>query len=220
MEDWAARAIAFVTQHGVWAGPAMGLLVFGESLALIGLFIPATAIMLAVGGLIGAGALSPTEILLWAVPGAALGDWASYEIGRRMGPAAWRRWPLKRRRTEIAKARLFLRRHGFLMIFFGRFLGPARSTVPLVAGVARMAQGRFQIANWASAALWVPVMLAPGWLAARGWGRFGGAVSAAHLLGLAAAILALGGAAMLGGLIFAGGGRRRPKRPPGEAAGA
>lgn len=167
MDELVARATLFMSVHGAWAGPIVGLLSFGESLAVVGLFIPATAVMLAVGGLVGTGVLDPFSIILWAIAGAILGDWISFWFGRRIGPSVYRRWPLKGHRPMVARTRLFFRKYGFAAIFLGRFLGPIRATVPLVAGVMDMPRKPFQIANIASAALWVPLMFLPGILAVR-----------------------------------------------------
>jgi membrane protein DedA with SNARE-associated domain len=76
----------------------VGLLTFGESLAVIGVLIPATAVLLAVGGFMGANIVEPLPILFWAIGGAFLGDWASYAFGRRIGPGDYRAWPLNRNR--------------------------------------------------------------------------------------------------------------------------
>jgi membrane protein DedA with SNARE-associated domain len=43
-----------------------------------------------------------------------------------------------------------------------------RAFVPLIAGMTSMNQMRFQLANLGSAIVWVPIMLAPGYLAAKG----------------------------------------------------
>ena len=47
-------------------------------------------------------------------------------------------------------------------VFFGRFIGPLRAVVPLVAGACTMPFLAFQIANWTSAFLWSSVMLGAG----------------------------------------------------------
>ncbi|HUE71118.1 MAG TPA: DedA family protein, partial [Pirellulaceae bacterium] len=142
----------------------------------------------------GAGVLDPAPILVGAVIGAALGDWVSYFIGRKIGPSVYRRWPLARHRALIARSRLFFRRFGFASIFVGRFLGPIRSTIPLVAGVMRMDQRRFQLANVTSAILWVPALLAPGYFATTTFAYFSLA-SEATWAGLVAliALLSIGG---------------------------
>ena len=218
MDDLIPRATAFIAQHGIWAGPIVGLLAFGESLAVIGLFIPATAMMIAVGGLIGTGVVDPVPIIGWAVVGAVVGDWISYSIGRRIGPAAYRRWPLNRHRPMVARARLFFRRYGFLSIFAGRFLGPIRATIPLVAGVMEMDRRRFQLANVTSAILWVPVMFAPGYFAVRTMGSIEH-VGEAHLLGIGAAVaVATIGATLIGERLLGASKRRRNRRRTASAS--
>ena len=55
-----------------------------------------------------------------------------------------------------------------LAIFIGRFFGPLRAAVPLVADILRMAFWPFQIANFTSAFVWAGTTLAAGDLAAGG----------------------------------------------------
>ena len=210
MEELIARATAFIAANGIWAGPIVGLLTFGESLAFVGLLIPATTLMIAIGGLIGVGTLEPLPVFAWAVAGAILGDWVSFVLGRRIGPAGYRRWPLNRHRPAVARARLFFRRYGLIAIFFGRFLGPIRATIPLVAGVMQMAPRRFQLANIASALLWVPALLAPGYLAGSRLGPVD-RISEMHLLSLAVASLLLTVAATAIGAKVLGGNRKRAR---------
>jgi membrane protein DedA with SNARE-associated domain len=163
MENFIDAFGQFIETHRAWAAPLLGLLAFGESLVLVGLFIPATPMMLLVGGLIGSGVLPPIPVLVCTIGGAILGDIVSYALGRITGPRVVYKWPLSRYRHGVARARLFFRRYGLPAVFFGRFLGPIRCTVPLVAGMMAMDQRRFQAANVLSALVWAPVMFAPGW---------------------------------------------------------
>jgi len=160
-----ADILALISGNAAVAGPLIGLLAFAESLIVIGMFVPAVALMVAIGGLVAAGVLDPAPVLFWAIAGSVLGDWISYLLGRGIGPAIYRRWPLCNHRPAVARARLFFRRHGFAAVFLGRFFGPVRATIPLVAGVMQMPHRSFQMANVASAVLWVPALLAPGYLA-------------------------------------------------------
>src|SRR5690606_28465833 len=74
-------------------------------------------------------------------------------------------------RRKLAWTRLDCRRYGVASIFIGRFFGPLRAFVPVMAGVLQMRQRVFQIANVSSAFVWVLAMLAPGYLAAKGLAR-------------------------------------------------
>lgn len=165
MTDFPALVLDMIARHAAWSGPIVGLLAFLESLAVIGLFVPAIATMIAVGGLIGAGVIEPAPVVACAIVGAILGDWASYALGRAMGPAVYRHRWLRRHRLAFARARLFFRRFGFAAVLLGRFLGPVRATVPVVAGVLKMPRAAFQGANVLSALIWVPALLAPGYFA-------------------------------------------------------
>lgn len=216
MEELITRASGLITAHAAWAGPIVGLLAFGESLAVVGLFIPATAVLFAVGGLLGTGIVEPVPVLACAAIGAILGDWISYHIGRRIGPSIYRRWPLNRHRSTVARARLFFRRYGFASIFIGRFLGPIRATIPLTAGIMEMNQRRFQLANICSALLWVPVIFAPGYIAVKSFGSIDH-VSEVHLVGIGAIVVLITVVATLISTRLLGRGDRRLKsRRPGR----
>jgi membrane protein DedA with SNARE-associated domain len=173
MEELLAQVGQFIKDNQIWAGPIIGIICFGESLVLVGIAIPATALMLVVGGLIGSGVLHPVPVLVGAVIGAILGDIVSYYLGRWLGIGVIYKWPLNRYHGAVARARLFFRRYSFMTVFFGRFIGPLRCTVPLVAGMMGMNQRKFQIANVSSALVWAPFVLAPGYLTAIGLEFFG-----------------------------------------------
>ena len=162
------RLAALLQSHPEQAGLIIGLLVFAESLAFVGFFVPSTPLLLAIGALVGAGVVTPGPVLIFAIAGAVAGDAISFELGRWMGPKALRHRRLRRHRRALARARLFSHRAGMLAMILGRFTGPVRSFVPLVGGMLNMGRVRFQIANLIGAILWIPVMLAPGYLAARG----------------------------------------------------
>ncbi len=157
----------FIEAHQAWAGLIIFFLAMGESMLILGILIPATAVLLFTGGLIGSGTLSAAPILIWGIAGATVGDAVSFWLGYIIGPTILRWKLVKRHRSTVARARLFFYRYGFLSIFLGRFLGPIRSTIPTVAGVMGMSQWRFQIANFLSAVFWIPLMLLPGYLAAK-----------------------------------------------------
>jgi membrane protein DedA with SNARE-associated domain len=67
-----------------------------------------------------------------------------------------------------------MQKWGIAGIFIGRFFGPLRASVPLVAGIFDMPFWRFQIANFSSAFVWAAVLLTLGDVVARGikliWG--------------------------------------------------
>jgi membrane protein DedA with SNARE-associated domain len=156
------QVVEFVRAHEAWAGPIVGILAFGESLAFISLLIPAWAILVALGTLIGKSGINFWPIWVAGAVGAALGDWLSYWVGLKLGPAAAQVWPLSKNPELIPRAERFVAKWGPLAIFIGRFSGPLRATVPLVAGVFLMPYWRFQTANFVSAFVWVAMLLTLG----------------------------------------------------------
>jgi membrane protein DedA with SNARE-associated domain len=154
--------IEFVRANRVWAPFVVAALAFGESLAIVSLFVPATVLLLAIGGLIGGADLAFWPIWLGAAVGACLGDWLSYEIGRLLEDKAHHVWPLSRYQNLIVKGEEFTRKYGVWAIFIGRFFGPARAFVPLAAGIFEMPRPLYLPANIASAMVWAFVLLAPG----------------------------------------------------------
>jgi len=134
-------------------------------LAFVSLILPATAILFGVGGLIGAADLQFWPIWAAAALGAVLGDWVSYGFGRRFGHAIGRIWPLSKHPDLLPRGQAMFAKWGIAGVFIGRFFGPLRSAVPLVAGICAMRRWPFQIANVASAIVWATGILTPGTLA-------------------------------------------------------
>ena len=166
MQGFVDQSIQFIAQYQAWAGVVVFLMAFGESLFIVGILLPATFLLFIVGGLVGNGTLPWFSVLCWGFAGGVLGDALSYWLGCWVGPKVLRWRILKRHRTKVARARLFFYRYGFLAVLVGRFLGPVRCVIPTVAGAMGMSQARFQLANVLSAAVWMPALLAPGYLAA------------------------------------------------------
>ncbi|MFZ5675085.1 MAG: DedA family protein [Pseudomonadota bacterium] len=154
--------IAFVRDNQHWTIVIVGLLAFGESLAVVSLLLPATAILLGIGALIGAGGVAFWPVWVAAVIGAFLGDWLSYVIGRKLGWRIVQIWPLRRRPDIVMNGHAFFERWGLWSVFIGRFFGPLRAIVPLIAGICAMPPLPFMIGNLLSALLWAFGMLAPG----------------------------------------------------------
>ena len=64
--------------------------------------------------------------------------------------------------AEIAsRLRGIVQRYGGKSVAFGRFFGPVRAVIPLVAGMMNMPPWRFVVANVVSALAWAPAYLLP-----------------------------------------------------------
>jgi len=162
-EQHAHAVVEFVRANQVWAPFIVGALAFGESLAFISLLLPATIALVGIGALIGATGIAFFPIWLGASIGAALGDWLSYWLGVKFENPVAKVWPLSRYPDLMPSGHAFVERYGIYAVFIGRFFGPFRAVVPLVAGILEMPFWPFQFANVTSAMLWAAVLLTPGW---------------------------------------------------------
>lgn len=172
MPDFAEPVLAFLREHEGWAIPIVFLLAFGESLAFVSLLLPATVILWGVGLMIGASGMAFVPLWLAAALGAALGDWLSYWLGYHYHEPIARMWPLNKHPDLLPRGHAAFEKWGWAGVFFGRFLGPLRAAVPLVAGACQMPQWSFQLANWLSAFAWATWTLGAGAFgveALKGW---------------------------------------------------
>jgi membrane protein DedA with SNARE-associated domain len=159
LEQYAQDVIAFVRANEAWAAPIVFVLAFAESLAFISLIVPAWGALVAIGALLTTSGLSFWPIWIAGAVGAALGDWLSYWVGLKLEHTVATIWPLSRHPELLPKGEAFVKKWGALGIFIGRFSGPLRASVPLVAGIFAMPFWRFQAANFTSAFLWAAVLL-------------------------------------------------------------
>jgi membrane protein DedA with SNARE-associated domain len=160
--DLAQQVTMFVRDHAAWAAPIAFVLAFAESLAFISLVVPAWAALVGIGALATANGIGFWQVWIAASLGAALGDWLSYWIGLKLERSVQHMWPLSRHPDLIPRGEAFMKRWGMLGIFIGRFFGPLRASVPLVAGIFEMPYWRFQFANFASAFIWAAALLTIG----------------------------------------------------------
>ncbi|MCK2183465.1 bifunctional DedA family/phosphatase PAP2 family protein [Halomonas getboli] len=169
------------------------LIALVESLALVGLLVPGVVLITAVASLAGHHQVGAPPMMVAAFVGAVIGDGLSFWLGATQRERVTGLWPLSRYPEWLAQGARFFRRHGSLSVFLGRFVGPVRPVIPLIAGMMDMAPRRFLIANLTSAALWAPAYVLPGYLLGRTWRRLPGIPEALEpwLAGLGALIVAL-----------------------------
>lgn len=145
-----------------WAGVITFLISFLESLAVVGLLFPGTVVMTAVGSLIGTGILPFTSITLWAIAGAFLGDIFSFWLGYYYRDGTRKIWPFRAYPHMLEKGEKFFILHGGKSIFIGRFIGPMRPLLPIIAGMMRMPPAQFLFADFIASVAWAPSYMLPG----------------------------------------------------------
>jgi membrane protein DedA with SNARE-associated domain/membrane-associated phospholipid phosphatase len=159
----ALNHIVTIIQHNPhWGIIAAFVVAFVESIAIIGSIIPGSLTMTAIGSLVGTRLLPFLPTFSIAVLGAFLGDILSFWIGLRFKSDFKRKKWLKKYQHWIDQGIETMKVHGIKSIVIGRFLGPMRSIMPLVAGLLEMPSSRFMIAAFISAFFWALLYLIPG----------------------------------------------------------
>lgn len=163
MTQWLETVTQWLGHHPEWLALAIVLIACIECLAIVGILIPGTILMFAVAVLAGSGALTLWETLLLAYVGGLLGDAMSYAIGRYFHRDI-RRLPVLRHNPQwLSSAEGYFQRYGVASLLIGRYIGPLRPMLPMVAGALNMPPVRFMAISMLAAAGWSVAYMLPGW---------------------------------------------------------
>ncbi|PBP93807.1 phosphoesterase [Pseudomonas congelans] len=165
MGDLLNGMTGWLTANPSWVAVAIFLVAFIECVAIVGIVVPGTVIMFAIAALAGSGILPLSEVLLLGFLGGLLGDAVSYFIGRRFHQNI-RQLPGLRTHPEwMEGAEKYFHRYGIASLLVGRFIGPLRPMLPMIAGMCDMPLPRFVAVSVLAAAGWSIAYLMPGWAA-------------------------------------------------------
>ncbi|MGY2441104.1 bifunctional DedA family/phosphatase PAP2 family protein [Pseudomonas sp. SDO52101_S400] len=163
MSPWLDSVTGWLAANPQWLAAAVFVVAFVECLAIAGIIVPGTVLLFAVAALAGSGALSLSETLLLGFMGGILGDLVSYFLGRHFHQNI-RRLPGLRHHPEwMVGAETYFQRYGIASLLVGRFIGPLRPMLPMVAGMCDMPFPRFAAVSLLAAAGWSLAYLLPGW---------------------------------------------------------
>jgi len=181
--------LALVPEYGLW-------LLFGVGiLAAIGIPLPSTLTLMAVGTFVATGDLDPVTSFLTALAAAVAGDQIGYHIGYLSGNSV--EDLLSRKPSgaaQLARGKHLIRRWGSMSVFLSRWLvAPVGPTINILTGASDMRWFRFSIWDLAGETAWVTIYLGIGY-------AFRGNIEAlADLLGNASwTIIAVGATIFLG----------------------
>lgn len=164
LESVVEAVVTFVRENEEWAAPVVFLIAFGESFCFLSLLVPGTAILAGVAALLAASGIE-ARILMPAIIaaglGGSLGYASSFWIGRYFKDSVPKIWPFTTRPHLIKDAEEFFGTYGAFGVFLGHFFGPVRAVIPIVAGMFRMREIPFQVANVLSAFVWAAGVMGP-----------------------------------------------------------
>lgn len=155
----------WISVHPEWAVSVVFLIAFFESMAILSLFVPGWVLLVGVGAFIGSGNLDFFKMSLASFMGALSGESLSYYFGwyyrDKIHHWSW----FKKHPQWLERSQAFFLKHGSSSVALGRFFGPVRAFIPIVAGISEMPPLRFMLINIVSALVWAPAYLLPGVIA-------------------------------------------------------
>jgi len=162
MQSITESILQTIQHNSEWAWAFVFLIAFVESLAIFGIFMPGWVLLVGVGTMIGADILEFLPIVTAAYIGAVLGEYLSFHVGYHYHEKIVH-WPIVAKRQHlIDRSKAFFEKHGAAGVFFGRFIGPVRAVIPLIAGISEMPKKTFLWVNLTSGVCWAPLYLIPG----------------------------------------------------------
>lgn len=164
MNDILQSILTWSSGSPYWLAAAIFITAFLECLALVGILLPGVVLMFGLAVIAGGSTLGLPSILLLAWLGGLTGDFVSYALGYHFKHKV-PRLPLLRTHPQwLASAEIHFDRYGALSLLLGRFIGPLRPVLPLVAGMLSMPLARFSGVSLIAAAGWSVAYMMPGWL--------------------------------------------------------
>jgi membrane-associated protein len=152
-----------------WGGPTLVCgIVFIETGLFAGFFLPGDS-LLVTAGIFAATSGVPLEwllvrLLLPVMGCAIIGDQLGYWIGRKAGPAMYRREnSFFFRRSHLERAHEFYEKYGGRAVIFARFVPIIRTFCPPVAGAALMPYPRYVAFDIVGGIVWVGAMILGGY---------------------------------------------------------
>jgi membrane-associated protein len=152
-----------VSNSGAWIYAILFLIVFCETGLVVTPFLPGDSLLFASGVLAGAELTGYPQTVGIFLAAGILGDFVNYNLGKRAGPAIFKRDTRFIKKTHLLKAHAFYERHGGKAIVLARFIPIIRTFAPFVAGIAVMNPAAFLLFNVTGCVIWVLSLVSAGY---------------------------------------------------------
>jgi membrane-associated protein len=154
---------SLIEQYGLWIYLILFIILFLETGLVITPFLPGDSLIFAAGAFAALGVIDPVALLAVMAAGAIIGDTVNYWIGKKIGQRAAAGKIRFVRKEHIDRTGNFYKKHGGKTIIIARFVPLIRTFAPFVAGLGKMAYGRFLTFNVTGGIAWVAIFLGLGY---------------------------------------------------------
>jgi len=147
-----------IAAYGVWTYGILFLIIFAETGLVVMPLLPGDSLLFAAGAFCAKPetGLSVHLMALLLFIAAFLGDTLNYWVGRKVGPAVFRREDsIWLRKKHLTRAHEFFEKYGGRAVILARFVPIVRTFVPFIAGVGSMTYPRFMAYNLIGGFVWI-----------------------------------------------------------------
>lgn len=147
-----------IAAYGLWTYGLLFLIIFAETGLVVMPLLPGDSLLFAAGAFC---AKPETGLSVHLLAGllfvaAFLGDTLNYWIGRKAGPAVFKREDsIWLRKKHLNRAHEFFEKYGGRAVILARFVPIVRTFVPFIAGVGSMTYPRFIAYNLIGGFAWI-----------------------------------------------------------------
>jgi membrane-associated protein len=147
-----------IAAYGTWTYGILFLIIFAETGLVVMPLLPGDSLLFAAGAFC---AKPETGLNVHAMAGllfiaAFLGDTVNYWVGKKLGPAVFKREDsIWLRKKHLERAHEFFEKYGGRAVILARFVPIVRTFVPFIAGVGSMTYPRFLAYNLIGGFIWI-----------------------------------------------------------------
>ncbi len=156
-----------IASYGLWTYGVLFLIIFAETGLVVMPLLPGDSLLFAAGAFC---AKPETGLNVHLMAGllfvaAFLGDTLNYWVGRKVGPAVFKREDsIWLRKKHLDKAHAFFEKYGGRAVILARFVPIVRTFVPFIAGVGSMTYPRFMAYNLIGGFVWIYFFIYAGFM--------------------------------------------------------
>lgn len=147
-----------IASYGLWPYGVLFLIIFAETGLVVMPLLPGDSLLFAAGAFCAKPETGLNVHLMAALllVAAILGDTVNYWVGRKIGPAVFKREDsIWLRKKHLDKAHAFFEKYGGRAVILARFVPIVRTFVPFIAGVGSMTYPRFMAYNVVGGFVWI-----------------------------------------------------------------
>ncbi|VAW61865.1 hypothetical protein MNBD_GAMMA09-3654 [hydrothermal vent metagenome] len=161
--------ITYLSDYPQYAGAILIVLMFLESLPVTGFFIPGIFILPLLGAVTASSDNSFWYLYICVACGALLGDVSGFWLGR-LEAHKWQPNILNRyRQNTVQHSYAFIKKHGLLALFLGRFVWLIHPAIPGAAGLLKVKFNHFILIDTPAILLWALFYMGGGHLLTGLW---------------------------------------------------